>query len=163
MEAWVQGTGGKHHSGTVVLGGSSLPGTTFLPWLASLGRLFGPKPFWIDFLSIFLANMAPSWAPKSIKILEKSMPRGLPKLSSILDRFSIDFGCQLRSPNSSISCFFSNQKRCFFKKSPLEDNIDFYSILDANMPPFCFQDPQKSFKNLILRGIKILIVFCFDF
>ena len=31
------------------------------------------------------------------------------------------------------------------------------------MPPFCLQNPEKSFKNPILRGIKILIVFCFDF
>ena len=58
---------------------------------------------------------------------------------------------------------FPLEKRWFFKKSPLEDNIDFCSILEANMPPFSFQNPQKSFKNPILRGIKILIVFCFDF
>ena len=58
---------------------------------------------------------------------------------------------------------FPKEKQGFFKKSPLEDNIDFCSILEANMPPFCLQNPKKSFKNPILRGIKILIVFCFDF
>ena len=58
---------------------------------------------------------------------------------------------------------FPMEKQGIFKKSSLEDNIDFCSILEANMPPCCFLNPSKSLKNPILRGMKILMVCCFDF
>ena len=112
------------------------------------------------FESIFGRFCFPTWFPKSSKIDQKSMPRCLPMLTLIFDRVLIDFCSQLRStPGAFKIIFFTIERQSFFKKSPLEDNIDFCSNFGGNMAPFCFQNPLKSLKNPILRGIKILIVF----
>ena len=51
----------------------------------------------------------------------------------------------------------------FFFNSPLEGDIDFCSILEANMPPLCSQNPSKPLKTPVLRGINMLMAFYFDF
>ena len=58
---------------------------------------------------------------------------------------------------------FPKGKPRFFKKSPFEVGIDFGGHLGTNLVPFCIQNPRKSFKNQIPRGIKKLIDFGFDF
>ena len=68
------------------------------------------------------------------------------KFLSILDRVLL--------PTSTLGplkiIVFPMEKQGIFKKSSLEDNIDFCSILEANMPPCCFLNPSKSLKNPIL-------------
>ena len=55
----------------------------------------------------------------------------------------IDLYFQLRPTDPSNTFFFPKVKRSFFKKSLLDGNIDFGSILAVNMPPFCIQNPIK--------------------
>ena len=78
---------------------------------------------WLD----FPCQLGSTWFPKSIKIHDKSMPRGLPKLSSFLNGFLMDSYCQLQPPEPSKSLFFLRKNNCFFfsKKSSFEVGIDF--------------------------------------
>ena len=128
--------------------------------------LFGHRflmPLRIDFLWIWGANMAPSWPPKSTKIHEKSMPRGFPKLSSFFDRFLIDFYSQLRPLEPSKSLFILRKNKVFSKNRLSKLASILGGHLNANLAPFCFQNPSKSFKNPIPRGIQQFIDFGFDF
>ena len=61
---------------------------------------------------------------------------------SIFDRFLVPTS----NPGSFKIMVFPWGKRWFFKNSPLEDSIDFNSILDANMPPKSIQNPSKCLK-----------------
>ena len=70
--------------------------------------------FRIHFCWLFGAILDPTWLPKSTKIDEKSMPRGLRKLTSIFDGFFNDFWCQLRPPEPSKSWFSLRENKVFF-------------------------------------------------
>ena len=69
---------------------------------------------WLD----FPCQLGSTWPPKSTKIHEKSMPRGLPKLSSFFNGLLMDFWCQLQPPEPSKS-LFSLGKTKFFQKITL--------------------------------------------
>ena len=127
-------------------------------------------PSWIEFWSIFDPNMAPTWSSKSTKIHEKSMPRGLPKLSTFFKIILMDFWCQLQLPEPSKSLFFLRKNTIFFKKSLFEVGIDFCSILVPtclHFPPKIKQHPSKNRSQdaSIFRSIfaSIFLRFCFDF
>ena len=107
--------------------------------------LFGicfSMPFWIDFLSMFVPNLAPTWPPKSIKIHEKSMPRYLPIMTSSFNPFLIDFYCQLRPPQPSKSLFFL-RKKSFFQKFAFRSWDRFLTDFGANLAPFYIPKSTK--------------------
>ena len=58
---------------------------------------------------------------------------------------------------------FPIEKQGSSKKSSFEVGIDFWCHLDANLPPFSFQNQPKSHKHQVPRGIQKLINFGFDF
>ena len=116
-------------------------------------------PFWIDFLSIFDPNLAPTWPPKSTKIHEKSMPRCLPILTSFFDRFLIDFCSQLRPPEPSKSLFFPKEIPGFFKKSAFEVGIDFWCHFGANLVPTWLPKSFKIYEKSRPRCLRMLTCF----
>ena len=99
--------------------------------------------FCIDFKAIFPPNLAPSWPPKSKKIHQKSMPRGLPTTTSFLDGFLIDFGSQLRSPEPSKS-WFSLRANHVLSKNRLSKSA---SIFDAIWVPTWLHFASKIHRN----------------
>ena len=102
-----------------------------------LFRICFSMPFWIDFWSIFDPNLVPTWLPESIKIHEKTMPRCLPKMTSFLNRFLIDFRPQLGLQNQPKS----KKNRCQEAfPSWLPFLIDFWSIFTPNFDPWNLQN-----------------------
>jgi len=79
-----------------------------------LGLLF-LMVFRIHFYWVLGANLDPTWPPKTIKIDEKSMPRGLRMLTCFFDRFWIDFCSQLRPPEPLKSWFSLRENEVFSK------------------------------------------------
>ena len=78
--------------------------------------------------------------------------------TSIFDRFLLPTS----TPWISKKYVFPNEKQGFFKKARFEDNIDFGTDVDANLPPCC---PPKSkiFRNSGLpRALQNFIFFCID-
>ena len=103
--------------------------------------------------------MDPTWLQKLTKIVHKSMPRYSSMLTSLFNRFWIDFCSHLGSPEPNLAVAGYLQMRFFtFSKN---------SIFDAILVSTCFhfpsKNPSKSHHNPILRGIVFLINFCIDF
>ena len=120
--------------------------------------LFGicfSMPFWLDFLSIFDPNLAPTWPPKSTKINEKSMPRCLPKMTSFFDRFLIDFCSQFGPPEPQKSLKFY----CFFNVFLIFGVLNIRSILGSIWVPtwlhFGSPNPRKSAPKSRYGGAKL--------
>ena len=90
-----------------------------------------PMSFWIDFHWFSI----PTWLPKYIKIVHKSMSRSIPSWILVLNRFLFDF-CSQFGPagyeKSSPRCSQST----IFEKSPVHVNIDFWFHFGANVAPF---------------------------
>jgi hypothetical protein len=96
---------------------------------------------WLD----FPCQLGSTWPPKSTKIHEKSMPRGLPKLSSFFNGFLMDFWCQLQPPEPSKSLFFLRENEVFSKNHPSK----LASIFDAIWVPTWLHFPFKIHQNPI--------------
>ena len=75
----------------------------------------------------------------------------------------MDFGSQLPPLEPSKSLFFLRKTRFFQKNTSFEVGIDFWCHLYANLLPFTFQNPSKSYKKQVPRGIQKLIDVGFDF
>ena len=115
--------------------------------------------FRIHFCLVFGANLA-SKIHQNRWHIEAKMPSHVNMLFwSMFDRFLLPTS----TPRTFKIIVFPKEKQCLFKKSPFEDNIVLGSILEANLAPFSSQNPPKSCKNRIPRGIEKLIDFCFDF
>ena len=103
--------------------------------------------------------MDPTWLQKLTKIVHKSMPRYSSMLTSLFNRFRIDFCSHLGSPEPNLALAGQLQMRFF----TFSEN----SIFDSILVPTCFhfpsKNPSKSHQNPILRGIAFLINFCIDF
>ena len=108
---------------------------------------------------IFLSNLTPSWPPKSKKINEKSMPRCLPKLSWIFDRFVIDLWSMFL-PTSTCATFqiivFPMEKRSFFMKSLFEVLSMLNFILMPTWNHLASQNPLKIHENLDPKRFPIM-------
>ena len=123
--------------------------------------LFGPifNRFWLD----FPCQLGSTWLPKSTKIHEKSMPRGLPKLSSFFNGFLMDSSCQLQPPEPSKSLFFLWKNKVFLTNHTSE----LASIFDAIWMPTWLHFPSKIHQNPIKiksqEAFKKLIDFGYDF
>ena len=104
--------------------------------------LFFRCVFLIDFCSILGRFSLPTCFPKSTKIVQKSMPRCLPKLISSFYSFLFDFDSQLGRPNL-VNSSPHYRESMIFPKSPFEVNIDFLFDSGANLPLFSFPKSVK--------------------
>ena len=107
--------------------------------------------------------LLPNLLPKTSKIHEKSMPRGIPSWPSIFDWFLIDFPSILQPLELSKSWFFQRKNKVFSKTRLSQFTSIFHSIL----MPTCFHFPSQnrptSHKKSILTGIYFLMYFSIDF
>ena len=87
--------------------------------------------------------MDPTWLQKLTKIVHKSMPRYCSMLTSLFNRFQIDFCSLLDPPNpiwhqrASSKCVFS----CFLRNRCL---IPFWCQLGSILVPKIHQNPRKN-------------------
>ena len=143
--------------------------------MENFGKVGGHKannPIFSNFFAIFSVTFfrsllgpifdrfwVPSWGPKLTKIEQKSMPKCIPFSIPFFDRFLVDFGTQLRPPETKKSLIFHRFSYSFWKNR----SSKLISIFDPVFAPtwlhFGSQNPPKSLQKPIPKTIKILIDF----
>ena len=91
------------------------------------------------------------------------MSKGSLSWTSNFDRLLVDFGCQLRPPDTPRLSFLPWENSLFLKIRSSQLMAILGPILAPTWLHFGAQDRPKSSKNTISRGIKNLIDFCIDF
>ena len=121
------------------------------PWASKTHSFFiiFSMRFLIDFCSLLARFSLPTCLPKTIKIYQKSMPRGNPSWASIFHRFLVGFCSQLRpqKPQKSLKFHWFYKYFCKIGLSKLTSIFDRFwsqlaSILDQKINQKSFENPS---------------------